>query len=161
MTLSSRLRNVRVVVDAMMQDLAGTWRGSGAGSYPTIEDFRYTEELVITPVPGRPLAHWRSRTADAGSGEPRHSEAGFLRLSGARWELVLAHSFGVTEVSSGDARSGEIDVVSAELAGVGGAKRIDGVRRSYRFDGDRLTYRIAMAAVGVPMTHHLAAELRR
>ncbi len=81
--------------------LAGTWRGRGQGSYPTISDFAYTEELVVEPVPGRPVAHWRSRTREAESGEPRHAESGFLRTTDDGVELVIAHSFGIVETGLG------------------------------------------------------------
>ncbi len=145
-----------------LAEMAGTWRGSGAGSYPTIDDFGYVEELVIAPVPGRPVAHWRSRTTDAATGEPRHAESGFLRLVDGRWEMVVAHSFGITEIAAGEATdAGRLELDSSELHGTPGAKSVDAVRRRYRWDGDLLRYQISMAAVGVPMTHHLAAELHR
>ncbi len=41
------------------------------------------------------------------------------------------------------------------------AKVIDAIRRRYTLDGDTLTYEIAMAAVGMPLTHHLRATLTR
>jgi hypothetical protein len=41
------------------------------------------------------------------------------------------------------------------------AKQVDEVERRYRLDGETLHYEIGMAAVGVPMTHHLAGTLRR
>ena len=41
-------------------DLAATWRGAGEGEYPTIADFAYTEEPVITPCPTAP---WRTGAA--------------------------------------------------------------------------------------------------
>src|SRR5690625_4078750 len=75
--------------------LAGTWRGTGRGEYPTISDFAYSEELEIVPVPGRPQAQWCSATRDAATGEPRHAESGFVRASAHGVELVLAHSFGI------------------------------------------------------------------
>lgn len=157
-----RVRRVRVVtVVGLLAELAGTWRGSGVGSYPTIDDFTYTEELVIAPVPGKPVAHWRSRTADGVTGEPRHAESGFLRLARDRWELVVAHSFGITEISVGPVEPGEIRLTGGNLVGGADAKRVDAVQREYRFNGDWLTYRFAMAAVGVTMTHHLAADLHR
>jgi hypothetical protein len=141
--------------------LAGTWRGEGRGEYPTIADFAYTEELVILPVPGRPLAHWRSTTRDAASGEPRHAESGFLRATPAGPELVVAHGFGVVEVAAGQLTDGALTLHSTGLLGAASAKRVDEVERRYALDGDTIHYTIAMAAVGVGLTHHLRADLHR
>ena len=141
--------------------LAGTWRGTGHGEYPTITAFDYVEELTILPVPGRPVAHWRSTTRDAASGEPRHAESGFLRANAEWVELVVAHSFGIVEASSGSFDSALLDVRSTGMLGTASAKQVDEVARRYHLDGDSLEYEIAMAAVGLPMTHHLKAELRR
>ena len=41
------------------------------------------------------------------------------------------------------------------------AKQVDKTRRTIELAGDVLTTSFAMAAVGVPMTHHLASEMRR
>ena len=143
-------------------DLAATWRGSGDGEYPTIADFAYTEELVITPVPGRPLAHWRSTTRDVATGEPRHAESGFLRATTApNVELVVAHGFGIVEAAAGSFDGGVLALRSGGLLGTASAKQVDEVERRYELDGETLRYSIAMAAVGVPLTHHLRAELQR
>lgn len=139
---------------------AGTWRGRGDGEYPTIEDFAWTEELVIEPVPGRPVAMWRSRTRDEPTGEPRHAEAGFLR-AGEAVALVIAHSFGASEMALGTLEHGVLRLRAGPVPTVPGGKRIDGVERTYALRGDRIEYTMAMAAVGVDMTHHLAGSLRR
>lgn len=141
--------------------LAGTYAGRGAGEYPTIADFEYTEELVIAPVPGRTIAHWRSTTRDAASGEPRHAESGFLRAVTGGVELVVAHGFGVVETSAGALAADHLTLDSTAVGGTLTAKHVDAVARRYELDGDVLRYTIAMAAVGVPMTHHLRAELHR
>lgn len=141
--------------------LAATWRGGGTGEYPTIAGFHYAEELVIAPVPGRPLAHWRSTTRDAASGEPRHAESGFLRVTPAGVELVVAHSFGIVELGAGSFDGSVLALHTTGLLGTASAKQVDAVERRYELDGDALGYTIAMAAVGLPLTHHLRAELRR
>ena len=41
------------------------------------------------------------------------------------------------------------------------AKEVDGLRRWFRLDGDTLSYNVRMAAVGIPLRHHLAAVLHR
>ena len=141
--------------------LAATWRGAGEGEYPTIADFAYTEELVITPVPDRPVAHWRSTTRDAATGEPRHAESGFLRTTTQGVELVVAHGFGIVEAAIGSFDGGVLALRSSGLLGTPSAKHVDIVERRYELDGEIMRYTIAMAAVGVPLTHHLSAELRR
>lgn len=141
--------------------LAGTWRGTGNGEYPTITSFSYSEELTVVPVPGRPLAHWRSTTRDAANGEPKHAESGFLRWTDGAVELVLAHGFGVVETAAGSFGGGVLHLRSTGLLGTSSAKPVDEVERRYELDGEILRYEIAMAAVGIPLTHHLAAELLR
>ena len=141
--------------------LTGTWRGEGEGSYPTIEPFTYLEELAVEAVPGRPLAQWRSRTRDAASGEPRHAELGFLRAIGDGIELVVAHSFGIVETAAGTCEGTRFRFVSEGLLCTPSAKEVTQVERRYEFDGDVLRYTVTMAAVGVPLTHHLRAQLHR
>ena len=116
---------------------------------------------MVEPVPGRPIAHWRSRTRDASSGEPRHAESGFLRSVGERQvELVVAHTFGIVEIGTGTFGGAALDLDS-RLQSSPTAKQVDEVQRRCRFAADDLTYDIAMAAVGQPLTHHLRATLRR
>lgn len=141
--------------------LAGTWRGSGRGEYPTIVDFAYDEELVVIAVPGRPVAHWRSVTRDAATGEPRHAESGFLRATPNGIELVVAHSFGIVETAVGSFDGNVLALRSSGLTGTPSAKKVDEAERRYELDDDTLRYEIAMAAVGVPLTHHLDGQLHR
>jgi len=147
--------------DHPFASLAGTWRGEGRGEYPTIADFRYTEELTISPIPGRPIAAWRSATRDAVTGEPKHGESGYLRSTPQGIELVIAHTFGVVETTEGTLERGNLTLRSTGLLGTASAKQIDVVQRRYHFDAGSLQYTISMAAVGVPLTHHLSADLHR
>jgi len=139
---------------------AGTWTGEGQGEYPTIDSFSFTEELVIEPVPGRPVAHWRSRTRDASSGEPRHAESGFLRSVAGGVELVVAHSFGVVEAAAGAFDGHTLSLAASGLGRTATAKRVDRVERRYEVESGVMAYVMSMAAVGVPLTHHLRGNLR-
>ena len=61
---------------------------------------------------------------------------------------------------------GRVDGTRAELAtttvtAAPTAKRVDGVRRVYELRGEVLSMTMSMAAVGLPMQHHLGAELCR
>ena len=147
---------------ADLDALVGTWRGQGGGEYPTITSFTYTEEINIGAVPGKPRFSYLSRTRGA-DGEPLHSESGFLRFAGSDngVELVLAHGFGAVEVAEGTMEGGRLDLVSTAFARTSSAKVIEATTRLYELDGDTLSYDIAMAAVGLPLTHHLKAVLHR
>ena len=81
--------------------LLGTWRGSGAGDYPTIEPFAYVEELTFTNW-GKPFVAMVQRTRDATTDEPLHVETGYLRPQpGGVVELVVAQPSGILESLEG------------------------------------------------------------
>lgn len=143
--------------------LLGTWRGPGRGEYPTITSFAYTEDVTFTDV-GKPFLHYVQRTKSP-EGAPMHTETGFLRVSAdGVVELILAQPTGQTELAEGPLATGP-DGFSCELhsrvVNSGSAKEVEATVRGLDLAGDTLTTTFAMAAVGVPMTHHLSSELRR
>lgn len=142
--------------------LLGTWSGEGVGEYPTITTFGYREEVTFTH-PGKPFLIYHQRTWALDDGRPLHVETGYWRLvrDGRGVEVVLAHPTGVAEVQEGSITGQSIRLRSTTMALTGTAKRVDALERDVDVDGDTLTYAIRMAAVGVPLTHHLAATLRR
>jgi hypothetical protein len=145
--------------------LLGTWSGGGEGEYPTIEPFSYRETVTFAHV-GKPFVAYGQRTADPATGVPMHAETGYLRVVGAgRVELVIAQPTGVVELHEGtvaiSATGGRLDLRSTAVVCTATAKEVTEVTRAIEVDGDRLRYRLAMAAVGQPLTHHLAAELVR
>jgi hypothetical protein len=141
--------------------LIGTWRGEGRGEYPTIEPFGYREELVVGHL-GKPFLTWSHRTRHAETGAPLHAESGFLRAVGeGRVELVLAHPFGAAEVLLGEVEGTALRLACEHVVITPTAVRVDATTREVRVEGDVLSYDLAMAAVGEPLTHHLSATLRR
>lgn len=139
----------------------GTWVGEGHGTYPTIEPFDYRETTTFTHV-GKPFMAYTQRTVAADDGRPLHSESGYWRALGeGHVELVIAHPFGAVEVYEGAWQGGLLCVRTLSVATTPTAKRIDSATRTFTLDGDTLRYDVAMAAVGVELTHHLSAELHR
>ena len=60
--------------------LHGTWRGRGAGDYPTIDAFKYEETLRFEFDSRYPMIHYEQRTFLMPSGEASHWESGFIRV---------------------------------------------------------------------------------
>lgn len=148
-----------------LQQLLGTWRGSGVGSYPTIETFSYNEEISFSHV-GKPFLAYGQKTKNADSGLPLHAENGFFRgLGDDRIEVVMAHPTGILESLEGSCQVGEssvlIELRSMAITGTATAVSVAEVTRRIEVDGDELRYDVAMAAAGQPLTHHLAATLLR
>ena len=141
--------------------LLGTWQGEGRGRYPTIASFRYGEEVRFWHV-GKPFFAYSQRTWALDDGRPLHGESGYWRCRpDGRLEVVMAHPTGIVEVLEGRVDGGHIELATTTVARTGSAKEVTEVRRVLDLDGDRLAYRLAMAAVGQPLRHHLDAELRR
>jgi THAP4-like, heme-binding beta-barrel domain len=145
--------------------LLGTWAGRGAGEYPTIDPFEYTEEVVFSHV-GKPFLAYAQKTKAVADGRPLHAETGYLRVpQPGRVELVLAHPNGITEIDAGTytATDGVIDIelTSTAIGLAPTAKEVTALGRSFRVDGDQLSYTLRMGAVGQPLQHHLTALLHR
>lgn len=163
--------------------LLGTWEGQGAGDYPTIEPFRYREQVSFGHV-GKPFLAYQQRTWDLDSGAPLHAECGYLRALGSavpvpssdgegetggrvlaagpiRLELVLAHPTGIAEVEEGELADGVLKLGSTSVARTATAKPVHALRREFRLGDDELVYDLWMAHGDTPETHHLHAQLTR
>ncbi|HEY4376071.1 MAG TPA: DUF480 domain-containing protein, partial [Acidimicrobiales bacterium] len=147
---------------APLAAFVGAWQGAGAGEYPTIDGFTYTQDLHFLAVAGKPFLAYRSATRATDDGRPLHAESGWLRLVGDGWvELVVAQGSGLVEVAEGLLDGKELALESTVVAGSTTAKDVRATERRYRVDGDVLSYEIAMTAMGQPLTHHLRARLTR
>ena len=129
---------------AFLAPLVGTWAGQGAGEYPTIQPFGYSEEVTFGHA-GKPFLTYSQQTT-----------AG---------ELVLANPTGITEIQEGTLSvSGATVGIELNATAIGrttSAKDVTALSRSIRIDGDELTYTLRPGAVGQPLQHHLAATLHR
>lgn len=150
---------------AALAPLLGTWAGRGSGKYPTIPPFDYLEEVVFAHV-GKPFLAYGQKTKAVADGKPLHAETGYLRVpQPGHVELVLAHPSGITEIEVGTySVTGDLIDLRMSTTTVGltpSAKQVTELGRSFRIDGDELSYTVQMGAVGQPLQDHLAAVLHR
>jgi len=129
--------------------LIGRWAGVGLGQYPTIEDFRFGQEVSFGND-GRPFLTYASRSwllDDAGEKvRPLATESGFWRARpDNQVEVTLAHPTGYAELWLGS-----VEVLAIDNA------QITGARASLTSD----VWTFDMKAVGQPLTNHLSARLR-
>jgi hypothetical protein len=150
---------------AVLAPLLGTWEGSGAGEYPTIDDFVYLESITFTHV-GKPFVSYVQRTRHPETGAPMHAETGYLRVPRpGSIEIVMAQPTGLAEIYEGAVVGGDvplvIDVRSSSINATPTAKEVTITERTISVTGDDLHYTFRMAAVGQPLQHHLSATLHR
>ena len=149
---------------AILAPLLGHWVGHGSGNYPTIEAFDYTEDVSIGHT-GKPFLTYSQKTR-SDDGRPLHAETGYIRVpSPHRIEWVIAHPSGITEVDEGSLVVADdalvIDVRSTTVAASASAKEVTALTRSIRVTDAEMSYTLQMAAVGLPLQHHLSATLHR
>jgi THAP4-like, heme-binding beta-barrel domain len=144
-----------------LECLLGTWVGEGRGEYPTIEPFSYGEEIRLSHV-GKPWLAYAQRTWDLEDGSGLHAETGYWRpRPGGKVELVIAQPSGLVEVLEGRVDGTTVALDSVLVGRTSTAKEVTAVARRFDLEEDILTYEVAMATVGQPLRHHLAARLRR
>ena len=142
--------------------LLGTWRGDGAGEYPTVESFRYGEEMTFEHAGLAYLMYAERSWLLDEARTPVHFERGFVRPArGGRAELVLAHPIGVVEVADGAVDGRRLEFTSIATFSTPTGEPVRALRRRIEVDGDVLRYEMDMATDGVELSRHLRAELRR
>ena len=154
--------------------LVGEWEGLGTGQYPGIDDFRFAQRVSVT-CDGRPFLAYQSKSwlldDDGETVRPLARESGYWRPRPDNGvELLLSHPTGYSEVWHGT-----VTIKALETAKVTGAQmelRTDMVARTetakeytsgerlYGLVRGELLWTFDMAAVGHPMSNHIAARLR-
>ena len=154
--------------------LIGRWAGVGLGQYPTIEDFRFGQEVSFA-TDGRPFLQYASRSwlldDDGAKVRPLGTETGYWRpRPGNEVEVLLSHPTGISEVWLGEVEV--LGLADARITGARATLRTDAVARTasakdyvggerlYGLVEGELMWTFDMAAMGEPMTNHLSARLR-
>jgi THAP4-like, heme-binding beta-barrel domain len=111
---------------------------------------------------GKPYLAYAQRSWNLDDGRPLHAETGYWRCpSPGGVELVVAHPNGLVEVSEGTVRGSSISLTSRAVRRTTTAKDVSHIGRVIEVEGDHLSYRLDMAAVGVSSGQHLHAALQR
>lgn len=145
--------------------LLGRWEGAGVGGYPTIESFRYGQEVSFSHN-GKPFLIYTSRSwllDDEGHPvRPAGMESGFWRPQpDNKLEVLLVHPTGITEIYLGQLTGTRIELATDAVLRTASAKEVTAGHRLYGLVGEDLAYAYDMAAVGQPLQSHLSAQLKR
>lgn len=148
-----------------MSWLLGTWRGVGVGGYPTVEEFRFGQELTFAELPGKPFVHHRSRSwlldDDGNEVRPLAQETGYWRPEAdGSVELLLTHPTGYVEIYLGRADGAKIQLSTDVVARTESAKEYSAGQRLYGLVEGDLLWAYDMAAVGQELQPHLSATLK-
>ena len=108
--------------------LLGTWEGAGVGGYPTIESFRFGQEISFSHN-GKPFLIYASRSwlldEDGNLVRPLATETGYWRPQpGGQLELILAHPTGIAEIYVGDVTGTKIELRTDVVARTTSAKEV-------------------------------------
>ena len=146
--------------------LLGTWRGVGVGGYPTVEEFRFGQELTLTEMPGKPFVHHLSRSwlldDDGNEVRPLAQETGYWRPEAdGSLELLLTHPTGFVEIYLGRADGPKIELQTDVVARTETAKEYTAGHRLYGLVDGKLLWAYDMAAVEQDLQPHLSATLSR
>jgi len=145
--------------------LLGRWQGAGVGGYPTIESFRFGQEIVFSHN-GKPFLSYTSRSwlldEEGQPGRPLGTEAGFWRPQpDNEVELLLVHPTGITEIYLGQVTGTRIELGTDVVTRTATAKEVTAGHRLYGLVGLDLAWAYDMAAVGQQLQPHLSAQLKK
>jgi hypothetical protein len=146
--------------------LIGTWAGAGVGDYPTIEAFRFGQEVTFTAPPGKPFLAYSSQSwlldDDGNQVRPLASETGYWRPQPDKSiEVVLSHPTGIAEIWVGSIDGAKVELRTDVVVRTATAKEYTAGHRLYgQVQGD-LMWVFEMAAMGQKLQPHLSAQLKR
>ncbi|MFI5101247.1 MAG: FABP family protein [Actinomycetes bacterium] len=145
--------------------LIGHWEGAGVGGYPSVESFRFGQEIDFGHI-GKPFLTYVSRSwlldDDGQPVRPLATESGYWRPQpGGAVEVMLAHPTGYAEIWLGTVTGAKIELTTDVVVRTASAKEYTGGTRLYgQVEGD-LLWAFDMAAVGEQLQSHLSGRLKK
>ncbi|MEO9221937.1 MAG: FABP family protein [Mycobacteriaceae bacterium] len=151
--------------------LVGVWRGEGMATYPTIDTYRFGQQIVVAHD-GRGFLTWESRAwlldDDGALIRQAARESGFWRVNvhedGAdTLEVLLTHNTGIVELYYGAPRNqSSWEIATDVVLRTETAKEVTAAKRLYGIvEGGDLGYVEERAMVGQHLQPHLSARLSR
>uniref|UniRef100_A0A8C5FTV7 THAP4-like heme-binding domain-containing protein n=1 Tax=Gadus morhua TaxID=8049 RepID=A0A8C5FTV7_GADMO len=99
--------------------LLGNWESvePGKGSYPSLKDFRYTEDLHFAQM-GQPIINFMFNASDAETKKILHRECGFIQMQTGtnRVAFIIAQNSGLVEVEEGELVGKKLSLHTQALA---------------------------------------------
>ena len=154
--------------------LEGTWEGSGIGQFPTIEAFKYHDQMIFKFLNNtkEPLIHFEEKAWIIEDEKPafKHWETGFFRpINSEEIELQVTHNTGRIEVLKGnfdkvdyEKKHFTITFQSTFLRNVEGLANAVLSHKHFTLKQGMLYLKHSMSTHSIPeMTTHLNVELQR
>jgi hypothetical protein len=146
--------------------LLGRWEGAGVGDYPTIEAFRFGQEVTFSYLPDKAFLSYASRSwildDDGTLLRPAASETGYWRPQpDGEVEVLLTHPTGFVEIYLGRIEPAKVELATRGVLKTETAKDYRAGHRLYGLVNGRLMWVFEMAAMGLGLQPHLSAELLR
>ena len=149
--------------------LLGRWEGAGIGGYPTIESFRFGQEISFSHN-GKPFLIYTSRTwrldEEGQIGPPLGTESGYWRpRPDSQVEVMLAHPTGIVEIYLGEITGTRIEMATNVVARTATAKEVTAGHRLYGLvgsgPGSRLRLRHGRGRTRTPAAPFGPAQARQ
>lgn len=160
---STSITTAQAVINALAP-LLGTWRGQGKGTFPTLDDFVYSETLYVRRDPDVSYFTYQQETTLIDSqGHPirkSHWEAGVIRpKENGSVELACVQGSGRVEVLLGKLlihnEQPEMLILQFESKLIGNDDEVKTASRTWTLAGNHFTYVVEMATsqVEAPSLH--------
>ena len=150
-----------MAVDPLLAPFVGEWRGEGTGEFPGMPSFLYEEETRFEDIGGTDVAYLQ-RAWDVTPGNVLHAEAGIWRVTQDSRLVATISQARRTEVSEGGVHAGTVTLASTDTGAATAVMPVTTSRRTYRLEGDALSYEFAMATGEMAeAARHLSGTLHR